>query len=484
MSRHGNFEDNQATRMRHKQPLFATRTQTISGSDIFTSASPSFQFLDGGASNRTIFLPELEPGGGQQFWIKNTGSTNNLNVVDSDGNALGTLEPSDVGLFFSSTTTWAALVVTTIVLAAPPEADYLVKTAHADLSAERVVTDNSIAGGVEWDWATAAQAKARLHASAADKMLFSTAADVWDELATTSFGRDLLALADDDALAALVDSFFLTPAEGNAAYQPLDSDLTAIAALSTTSYGRGLLALANQAALIAEVASAYQPLDSDLTALSAWGNWKLVYSDGTGVPTFVALGAADTALISNGASNAPTAQTIRKAGKETIWIQARGMWPRTTNGPAPLTRELTTGGDIMIVGWDFDSTTEEGVQFYISFPKSWDKSTITFKVYWTNAAGLTTETVSWGLSVGAYTNDDPIDSTDLGTEVRVSDTWLAQNDLHVTDESGAVTVGNTPIDDDLCICQIVRSVANDNMTGDATLLGVKIFFTTNAATDA
>ena len=33
------------------------------------------------------------------------------------------------------------------------------------------------------------------------------------------------------------------------AYQPLDSDLTAIAALATTAYGRGLLALANQAAL-------------------------------------------------------------------------------------------------------------------------------------------------------------------------------------------------------------------------------------------
>lgn len=32
-------------------------------------------------------------------------------------------------------------------------------------------------------------------------------------------------------------------------YQPLDSDLTAIAALLTTPYGRGLLTLANQAAL-------------------------------------------------------------------------------------------------------------------------------------------------------------------------------------------------------------------------------------------
>lgn len=34
------------------------------------------------------------------------------------------------------------------------------------------------------------------------------------------------------------------------AYQPLDADLTAIAALATTPYGRGLLTLANQAALM------------------------------------------------------------------------------------------------------------------------------------------------------------------------------------------------------------------------------------------
>lgn len=45
-------------------------------------------------------------------------------------------------------------------------------------------------------------------------------------------------------------------AAAQSASQPLDSDLTAIAALGTTSYGRALLELANQAALMALVASA------------------------------------------------------------------------------------------------------------------------------------------------------------------------------------------------------------------------------------
>jgi hypothetical protein len=54
-----------------------------------------------------------------------------------------------------------------------------------------------------------------------------------------------------------------------AGYQPLDADLTAIAAVaSQTAYGRAFLALVNQAGLVALLPS-YQPLDADLTAIAA-----------------------------------------------------------------------------------------------------------------------------------------------------------------------------------------------------------------------
>lgn len=57
-------------------------------------------------------------------------------------------------------------------------------------------------------------------------------------LLTTAYGRSLLTLANATALAAEVDGFFLTPSEGNAAYQPLDSDLTSIAALADPNADR------------------------------------------------------------------------------------------------------------------------------------------------------------------------------------------------------------------------------------------------------
>lgn len=55
--------------------------------------------------------------------------------------------------------------------------------------------------------------------------------------------------ADFDVTTGGVVSLAVTP-------QPLDSDLTAIAALSTTSFGRGLLALADAAALLAAAGAA------------------------------------------------------------------------------------------------------------------------------------------------------------------------------------------------------------------------------------
>ena len=51
-------------------------------------------------------------------------------------------------------------------------------------------------------------------------------------------------------------TFTLTASGGGGSYQPLDSDLTALAALTTTSYGLGLTTLANQAALQTAIGAA------------------------------------------------------------------------------------------------------------------------------------------------------------------------------------------------------------------------------------
>ena len=74
-------------------------------------------------------------------------------------------------------------------------------------------------------------------------------------LSTTSFGRSLLALADQAALLAAAGAA-ASGHDHSGTYQPADSDLTAIAALTTTAFGRGLLELANAAALLSAAGAA------------------------------------------------------------------------------------------------------------------------------------------------------------------------------------------------------------------------------------
>ena len=174
---------------------------------------------------------------------------------------------------------------------------------------------------------------------------------------------------------------------------------------------------------------------------------------------------------------------VKVAGKESIWIPANSMYPNTTSGCADLAQvELSNGPEIRTL--DFDKDSDEFAQFAIAFPKSWNEGTITFQAYFT-ADSTNTGTVSWGLSGVSCADNDTINVA-FGTQV--APTAKAHsgtaNDLDVTAESGAVTIAGSPSTDEEVFFQISRDVSEDSLTADAKLLGVKIFFTTDAANDA
>jgi len=56
----------------------------------------------------------------------------------------------------------------------------------------------------------------------------------------------------------------------------------------------------------------------------------------------------------------------------------------------------------------------------------------------------------------------------------------------MSSESSAITIAGTPADDDICFFQLYRDAADgsDDFTGDARVLGIKLFYTTDAANDA
>ena len=173
---------------------------------------------------------------------------------------------------------------------------------------------------------------------------------------------------------------------------------------------------------------------------------------------------------------------IKIAGKETMWVPAVAMYPNTTNGAEAAQVELSNGPEIKTL--DFDKDSDEFAQFAVAFPKSWNAGTVTFQAFFT-ATSTNTGTTAWGLSGVALADSGDL-NTAFGTEVVATAKAHSgtSNDLDVAAESGAVTIAGSPGADEQVFFQISRDVSADSLTADARLLGIKLFFTTNAANDA
>lgn len=133
-------------------------------------------------------------------------------------------------------------------------------------------------------------------------------------------------------------------------FQPLDADLTAIAALTTTAYGRALLALADAAA----------------------GR--------------IALGLGTAAT---------TASTDYAPAVTTVWIGADSMF--LGNGAA---RAVVSGAEVRPSWWLFDQTTEERVTLEVDLPAAW--TTYDVYLHWAPNVASTADAV-WRYSHRAIT---------------------------------------------------------------------------------
>ena len=219
-----------------------------------------------------------------------------------------------------------------------------------------------------------------------------------------------------------------------------------------------------------------------LAKLASGTDGELITWDASGDPAAVAVGTSGHVLTSNGAGAAPTFQAA--VGLQTIFIPAAAMRPTSSNGCATITDVETTSGRPDLQVLDFDTGSDEHAQFQIAFPKSWDEGTITYRVFWTSTA-TDTDGVAWGLQGVSVVNDGTIDVA-YGTGVVVTDDNIsAAEDCLVTSTSSAVTIASAAADT-MTFFRIYRDVsdANDDMAEDARLIGVQIFFTTDALTDA
>ena len=288
----------------------------------------------------------------------------------------------------------------------------------------------------------------------------------------------------------------------------LDTNGNELIKVTATGSATNELTIANAANGSAPTISATGSSDSNVNInIAPKGSGETVIGTGAAAATLTTSGTHDLVLDTNSGTNsgsititdgtdgniniAPNGNgvvqaggtAIKVAGKESIWIPAVAMYPNTTNGCADLAQvELSNGPEIKTL--DFDKDSDENAQFAVAFPKSWNESTVTFQAFFT-ADSTNTGTVSWALAGVACADNDTINVA-FGTAV--APTAKAHsgtaNDLDVTAESGAVTIAGSPSTDEEVYFQITRDVSEDSLTADAKLLGIKLFFTTDAANDA
>ena len=183
-------------------------------------------------------------------------------------------------------------------------------------------------------------------------------------------------------------------AAAQAASQPLDSDLTAIAALTTTAYGRAFLALADQAATMALLsassttasgivelatsaetitgtdtvravtpaggAAAYQPLDSDLTAIAALTSAadKMAYSTGAGTWALTDFTSTARSLLDDASV---TAMRTTLAIPETLIIAVGDETTAITTGTAKVTFRMPFAMTVTAVRSSLTTASSSGL---------------------------------------------------------------------------------------------------------------------------
>ena len=183
------------------------------------------------------------------------------------------------------------------------------------------------------------------------------------------------------------------------------------------------------------------------------------------VQSIASVGSSGQVLTSNGAGALPTFQAAAGGGANefTFVLDPSNAILPNSNFAAP---GRVVGTTFSYDTLDFDTTTSESAYWAIPIPPSVTPSTHKITIIWTNAAGLTTETVQFDVDWRSVSDSEVLDAatTPTTTNDTVSDTWLAQGDAHSV--TLTMATATNVVANDILLIKISRDVANDNMTGD------------------
>lgn len=178
------------------------------------------------------------------------------------------------------------------------------------------------------------------------------------------------------------------------------------------------------------------------------------------------------------------AEALRPIGTQKLWLPAPTWFEKSGAGAtAAVYAQSDARPDIPVFRF---TTSDRYIQTSVAMPKGWDEGTLTFRVRMTrNNTGA--GDVVMGLRAVAFGHNDRIWQTDFGSEIRVVATFSGSNsyDHVVSPVSNKLTVGGSPAENGIVFFRLgrVNSDSADTKSGEAALIGVEIFYTTNRANE-
>ena len=251
---------------------------------------------------------------------------------------------------------------------------------------------------------------------------------------------------------------------------PASGTLTNCTGLPVAGGGTGATTLTDGGILLGSGTGA-------ITPMAVLADGSIVVGDGTTDPVAMAAFVSSTGnlLASKGGT----------IGQQTIWVPAAAMTARVTTAPAvPASVEIATSL-VALRTMNFADGSDLYAGFHVQMPKGWNEGTIIAQFVWSVGSG--TGTVVFGLSAIALADDDALGFTrvgdGVGTVVTTTDTMITAGDVHVSTESGAITVGGSPAAEEWVYFEVLRDVSADTHTGVIRLHGIKLHYTVDAGTD-
>jgi hypothetical protein len=126
-----------------------------------------------------------------------------------------------------------------------------------------------------------------------------------------------------------------------------------------------------------------------------------------------------------------------------LFIPVGLIYPSQTNGSSGVNQYETTTNKINYVCVEFTDESQTYAEFDLIMPSNYDGGTISYIVHWTAIAGTPSQTVMWELQGRALADNESIDQN-FGSAIQISDAFQSSEVVHVTDESGSLTLAGSP----------------------------------------